>query len=366
MTGQTKYIKCHWPRVSLKPTEMHLDKHQLDFISSLILKLKDSKLIDITTIKGGYSNLTYLIQTDSGKLVLRRAPLGSKGIKGGHDMLREAKILKLLEQAAYHKVPKVIYEGPEESPLETAFYIMEFLEGNIYRTETAAHFLELNDPNYINQICNSLLKEQVTLHQINLSSTGLINLGKPEGYINRQVNGWYQRFKHVELETFTDLEYIKDYLVDHMPLDLQPSLLHNDYKFDNLIFNPQNGDVKAVLDWEMATIGDTRMDLGTTLSYWTESTDGPFEKMFNVSSLPGFIKRAEYLEKYLNLNPIAEPKDLIYFYIFGLFKNAVVIMQIFYRYQKGFSTDPRFANINKVAFRLIEKAKLSLQIKEMK
>ncbi|GAB3912083.1 phosphotransferase family protein [Larkinella knui] len=291
---------------------------------------------------GGYSNLTYLLKTGSQEYVLRRPPFGAT-IKGGHDMGREFRVLSLLQSAGYPKIPEPVAFCDDESVLGCPFYIMKRVSGIILRAQTAPK-MSLSEE-IMRRASESLVDNLVQLHALAIQNTGLVQLGKPEGYIRRQVEGWHRRYLASQTDDLPDMDELARWLTAHLPPENPPTLLHNDYKYDNVVLNPDDlTDIRAVLDWEMCTVGDPLMDVGTALSYWAERNDGPFEKSFNLTWLPGNLTRQEFADRYAEGSG-RDLSTILYYYIFGLFKNSVVIQQIYSRYQKGLTQDPRFAGL---------------------
>jgi aminoglycoside phosphotransferase (APT) family kinase protein len=324
-----------------------------------------SEIIEIKQFPGGYSNLTYLLRTKDTNYVLRKPPKGSKAVKGGHNIGREFQILKSLEASGFDKIPKPIFYTNDESVLSSEFYIMEKLDGVIFRSSELQQQKEFLKPDLMSNLSKRLCETQVALHKVKISNTPLQNIGKPEGYIHRQIKGWHERYITAMTEDIEIEIKIYHWLEENLPLEIAPTLLHNDFKYDNVIFDLDKLDILGILDWEMTTIGDPRMDLGTTLSYWCEYGDGSFEKNFNLSWLPGNLTRDEYVVYYSNLNPDVDLSNILYFYVFGLFKNAIIIQQIYGRYHRGQTTDKRFANLNLGVQVLLQKAYQSIQQNRM-
>ncbi|GAB3642153.1 phosphotransferase family protein [Spirosoma arcticum] len=315
-------------------------------------------ITDVAQFPGGYSNLTYLVKTDSWEYVLRRPPVGAKDIKGGHDMGREFRVLTMLRDADYRKIPEPVVFCEDESVMGCPFYVMARVPGVILRANTAQ---KLNIPaDAMRRLSESLVDNLVQLHALDIEKTGLIQLGKPEGYIGRQVMGWHKRYGAAQTDDIAAMTDLARYLTDSMPDENAPSLsrlghnaptlLHNDFKYDNVVFDPDalsetgNRDIWAVLDWEMCTVGDPLMDVGTSLSYWAEAGDDPFRRTFNLTHLPGNLTRQEFAQRYAERSG-RDITNLLYYYVFGLFKNAVVLQQIYGRYKKGLTKDARFANL---------------------
>jgi aminoglycoside phosphotransferase (APT) family kinase protein len=302
------------------------------------------EITEVSQFPGGYSNLTYFLKTQQGKeYVLRRPPFGAKHIKGGHDMGREFRVLSTLKAAGYAKIPAPIVYCEDESVLDCPFYVMERVQGVILRAQTAPKMGI--DADTMHKMSEALVDNLAVLHSIDINSTGLIHLGKPEGYVQRQVEGWYKRYKNAQTDDIAVVEQVYAWLVQNLPVENPPTLIHNDYKYDNVVLNAHDlTDIVAVLDWEMTTVGDPLMDVGTALSYWSEVNDGAFEKSFNLTWLPGNLSRQEFADRYAQKSG-RDVSNILYYYVFGLFKNTVVIQQIYARWKQGFSKDPRFAGL---------------------
>ncbi|SMG12722.1 phosphotransferase family protein [Arenibacter troitsensis] len=300
--------------------------------------------INIAQFPSGYSNLTYLLQIGKSEYVLRRPPIGAN-IKSGHDMKREFDILSALKPS-YTKVPKPILYCEDNTVLGCPFYLMERVEGVILRAKMPEGMIPSTAE--MQGISNSFVDTFVDLHQLNVKDIGLDNFGKPEGYMQRQIEGWTKRYYKSKTDEIPKIEAAAKWLGQNTPKEPKNySLIHNDFKYDNLILDPQDWTkVNAVLDWEMATIGNPLMDLGTTLGYWVNPNDPDFMKALNLTptNLRGNLSREEVVHQY-SLKSGQEVTNIIFYYVYGLFKIAVIIQQIFYRYKKGFTQDPRFAKL---------------------
>ena len=317
------------------------------------------RIIEIKQFPGGYSNLTYFLKTDRNtEYVLRRPPFGAKHIKGGHDMGREFRVLSLLKAAGYAKIPAPVLFCEDESILDCPFYVMERVQGVVLRAQTAPKMNISEDT--MRQMSEALVDNMVALHGLDIHATGLSNLGKPEGYIQRQVEGWQKRYGQSQTDEIPAMVQVYEWLAAKMPPDGEPTLIHNDYKYDNIILNASNlGEIVAVLDWEMCTVGDPLMDVGTSLSYWAETNDDAFLKSFNFTWLPGNLTRQEFAQRYAEKSG-RNVSNLLYFYVFGLFKNAVVIQQIYARWKNGFSKDERFAGLLRGVEALSQRAQAAI------
>lgn len=299
--------------------------------------------IKVTQFPGGFSNLTYLVKIGDQEFVLRRPPFGAQ-VKSGHDMGREYKILSSLH-AHFPKAPKAVYYTEEEAVIGSPFYLMERVKGVILRAKMPADMQP--GPEQMSAIAGSWLDTLVELHQVDYEAAGLADLGRPEGYVERQVSGWTKRYFKAKTDEVPLLEKAAQWLSDNMPEQKRSTLVHNDFKYDNVVLDPNDWTkVIAVLDWEMTTLGDPLMDLGTSIGYWVNANDPDFMKQLDLTPthLPGNPSRGEIIQKYAAATG-SEVGDGVFYYVFGLFKIAVIVQQIYYRYKKGLTKDPRFAGL---------------------
>jgi aminoglycoside phosphotransferase (APT) family kinase protein len=216
-------------------------------------------------------------------------------------------------------------------------------------------------PEKIRELGNHLVDALVDLHAVDYAAAGLGDFGKPAGYIERQVRGWSERYIGSQTDDIPAMTSVAAWLAEHKPADGPPSLIHNDFKFDNVIFDPSLDRITGVLDWEMATIGDPLMDLGGGLSYWVEDTDAAVFQMpiFGVTMKPGMFKRTDYAARYFERSG-RRTDQIVFYYAFGLFKTAVILQQIYYRFAKGLTQDPRFAPFIHVVRALADQAQRSI------
>jgi aminoglycoside phosphotransferase (APT) family kinase protein len=309
-------------------------------INSLVSELS------IQQFTHGYSNLTYLLEIENKEFVLRKPPIGA--IKRGHDMRREFKVQSALYKA-FSKVPKMYGFSDDEAILGSDFYIMEKVEGVILNYKEAQN-RNIPEADY-KTIANSWLDTLVELHNVDYKNVGLGDLGKPEGYVERQVSNWGKQYLKAKTDDFPEAEIIMKWMKVHQPTAYDHCLIHNDFKYDNVVFKDDSWqEISAVLDWEMATLGDPLMDLGTSLGYWTVASDHDFIKQ-GIPSPTVFVGnpiRSEIAKMYAKKSG-RNVDNLIFYYVFGLFKIAVIAQQIYFRYSKGWTTDPRFSKLNKAA-----------------
>jgi aminoglycoside phosphotransferase (APT) family kinase protein len=322
----------------------------------------DSKLV-IRQFPGGYSNLTYALSIGNHEWVLRRPPIGAN-IKSGHDMNREFSILSALENH-YTKIPKPLIYSENLSIMGCPFYIMERVAGVILRPNMPTEMRP--SPTLMSGIADAWLDTLIELHKVDYGAAGLGDLGRPDGYVQRQIEGWGKRYFNAKTDEVPKLEEALKWLEANQPSSSAVSLIHNDFKYDNLVLSAGDWtDVKAVLDWEMATIGDPLMDLGTSIGYWVNHDDPDFMLQMKLSPthLPGNPKRGEIMHQYA-LKSGKEISNPVFLYVYGLFKIAVIAQQIYARYKQGFSKDPRFAGLidgvramGEMANRAIERKKV--------
>ena len=297
---------------------------------------------ELTQFPDGASNLTYLLKYHDGELILRRPPFGHKA-KSAHDMVREAKLMQALHPV-YQYVPKVLAICEDSNVADCDFYVMERIHGIIPR-KNLPKGLTLSEEQ-TRTLCLNVIDKLIELHQIDYQAAGLQNLGKGAGYVQRQVSGWAERSAQAKTDNSADFSEVVAWLQQHQPAqDAATCLIHNDYRFDNVVLNPDNPlEVIGVLDWEMATLGDPLMDLGNTLAYWAQSDDDPIflSMRRQPTHLPGMLSRTEVMAYYTEKMGF-EISNSDFYVIFGLFRLAIIIQQIYYRYHHGQTKNPQFA-----------------------
>ena len=295
-------------------------------------------ITNISRFPGGYSNITYCIQTANKEWVLRMPPAGAQ-IQSAHDMGREYRVLNFLKPH-YSKVPAVLHYCENPAITGAPFYMMERIKGVVLRAGNAPN-MQI-DSELMHQISIALVDNLIELHAIDIVNTSLIQLGKPEGYVSRQVRGWVKRYFAAETDSIDSMNRIADWLSKNFPKEQAPSILHNDYKYDNVILDPNDlSNIIGVLDWEMATVGDPLMDVGASLAYWFEAGEEAILKTYNLTWLPGNLSRRELVDLYA-YKTNRDVTDILFYYVFGLFKNAVIGQQIYQRWKQGNSNDARF------------------------
>lgn len=317
-----------------------LNKSALEaYLRPFLPKIAQNATFEIQQFPSGFSNLTYFLRFGECEYVLRRPPFGAN-VKGGHDMHREYRILSGLSKS-YPKAPKPLAYCDDVSVLGAPFYVMERVQGLIVRSRLPKGFSP--SPDQFRQMSTALVDTLVELHQVDYSAVGLGDLGNPVGYVERQVQGWAKRYQAAQTDELADMDALAAWLPTHMPPQTGAALIHNDYKYDNVVLNPnQLSEIVAVLDWEMATIGDPLMDLGTSLGYWANDDDPMALQQFSITHLPGNLTRKAVVDRYAEQSGRAVP-NLVFYYAFGLFKIGVILQQIYARYRKGLTQDARFA-----------------------
>ncbi|MBJ9973918.1 phosphotransferase family protein [Pseudomonas sp. S75] len=296
----------------------------------------------ISQFPGGASNLTYLVAYPEHELVLRRPPFGQKA-KSAHDMGREFRILNQLN-VGFPYCPKAYAHCTDTSLIGSEFYVMERVKGIILRSDLPP---QLNlDADRTEALCKSFIDRLVELHQVDYHACGLADLGRPEGYVQRQVEGWSSRYEKALTPDAPRWTRVVEWLREKQPADhVRPSIVHNDYRFDNVILDPDNPmRIIGVLDWEMATLGDPLMDLGNSLAYWIEADDPPPVQLMRrqPSNAPGMLNRRQFVEYYAERSGI-RIDNFDFYYCYGLFRLAGIVQQIYYRFHHGQTQDRRFA-----------------------
>ena len=297
--------------------------------------INEKSLPDVFQFRSGASNLTYLLKYPDRELVLRRPPVGTKAVSA-HDMKREFLIQSRLKPV-YNLVPTVIALCEDHSILGSDFYVMEKIQGEIFRRDVPES-LSKED---ISIMANSLVSGLAQLHSVDASV--LQELNKGSGYVTRQVEGWSKRYRNALTDDVPDGEDVMHWLDANKPEDIDSCIIHGDWRIDNMVFDLGQKKLVGVLDWELATVGDPLMDLGSALAYWIDKDDEPMFASLRrqPSDLDGMPTRKEFIEKYLELSG-RKCDDFTFYEVFGLFRLSVIIQQIWARYKAGQTTNPAF------------------------
>lgn len=315
-----------------------------DYVKSKVPDVEGTAVI--SQFPGGASNLTYSVKFDNKDYILRRPPFGTKA-KSAHDMGREYKVMSKLKPV-YPFVPNMIDFCQDESVLGCEFYIMERLVGIIPR-ENMPQGLDLSETQ-AHQLCVNVIDRFAELHNVDYKAAGLESLGKGEGYVVRQIEGWCKRFGNAKTDDVPDFEKIMAWLHSNMPDQIKVCIIHNDYRMDNVVLSADDPtEVIGVLDWEMATLGDPLMDLGNSLAYWVEANDPPSHHVLRrqPTHLPGMMTRDQVVEHYCAKTGL-NAEDFLFYRVYGIFRLAVILQQIYYRYYHGQTKDKRFASFGQM------------------
>jgi aminoglycoside phosphotransferase (APT) family kinase protein len=311
--------------------------------------------LEIEQFPNGHSNLVYLVRTDHREYVLRRPPLGPVAPKA-HDMAREYRVLHAIHPC-FPEAPQVFLLCEDPSVIGSTFFLMERRRGVVIRDSIPRELAAI--PDYPRLVSEAFIDCLVRLHSIDVSEAGLTSLGRPEGFVERQVRGWTDRWNRAKTEELPEMERIVGWLSDHLPpSEARPTLVHNDYKLDNVMLRPSGDRVEAVLDWEMTTLGDPLVDLGMTMCYWTmagAAAEDPHPATPGLTNQEGWYTRDQFLERYV----AGTGRDLThirYHEVLGLFKLAVILQQIYFRFQRGQTRDERFRTFDRRVRGLIRQA----------
>jgi aminoglycoside phosphotransferase (APT) family kinase protein len=299
--------------------------------------------VSVEQFPSGHSNLTYLVRLGDREVVLRRPPFGSR-VRSAHDMAREYRVLSKLH-AAYPVAPKALLYCDDISILGAPFYLMEQIRGMILRRDPPPGVPF--PPETARRLSEAFVDNLARLHRLDYGAIGLADLGKPQGYLERQVKGWIERYGNSKTHDLPEVKPISAWLTEHMPVSHETALIHNDYKYDNVVLDPDDTTkIVGVLDWEMCTLGDPLTDLGTALAYWVDPQDP--EELNEIRSapttLPGTLTRAQLVERYAVATG-RDPGNMVFYLTFARFKVAVIIQQIYFRYAQGLTHDARFADM---------------------
>ncbi|MBD0369694.1 MAG: phosphotransferase family protein [Pyrinomonadaceae bacterium] len=311
---------------------------------------------------GGHSNLTYLLRFGQHEFVMRRPPFGPVPPKA-HDMAREYRILEAVHPV-YTLAPRPFMLCEDQSVIGSTFYVMERRRGLVVRVEEPP---ELADrPEERLRASRALIDALARLHMVDINEHGLAALGKPVGFVGRQVRGWNERWHGSQTSELPAMDALAAWLIERLPPEAErPTLVHGDFKLDNVMLDAGDvGRLVGVFDWEMAAVGDPLIDLGILLAYWVHvsTAAASADAVSTVTQREGWLTRAEILERYSEGTGL-DVSRITFYEVFAVFKLAVVLQQIFYRYHRGQTDDPRFATLDErvrwladIATRLAEKA----------
>jgi len=294
----------------------------------------------VSQFSSGASNLTYLLAYSDRELILRRPPAGHKAASA-HDMAREYHVQQALKPV-YPYVPRMLALCQESAVMGCDFYVMERLRGIIPRANMPRG-LELT-PEQTRTLCRSVIDRLIELHQVDYQAAGLEHIGKGAGYVKRQIEGWSDRYRQARTWNVPGWARVMHWLHDNMPDDVATVVIHNDFRFDNVVLDPNEpARIIGVLDWEMATLGDPLMDLGNSLAYWVQADDDFVAHRLRrqPTHLPGMFTRREVVDYYCERMNM-KPDNWAFYEVYGLFRLAVIAQQIYYRYHHRQTSNPQF------------------------
>jgi len=335
-----------------------LDLVRLDSYLRAQLELEPTVELEVNQFPGGHSNLTYLIRYGSLEFVLRRPPMGPVA-PTAHDMPREYKLLSVINPH-YPLAPNPVVLCEDISIIGVPFYLMERRRGLIVRFKVPE---EIGENLALRQrLSESVVDTLVTLHAVDIQSSGIAQIGKPEGFVTRQVRGWADRWQRSKTGELPEMDRVIDWLMDRIPAEknVDATIVHNDFKLDNIMLDADDPTrVVAVLDWEMCTVGDPLVDVGLFLSYWTmKGTDGEADRNSSLRAVtngPGWMTREQIIERY-EAGTGRDLSRIVFYETFARFKVAVVIQQIYFRYTRGQTQDERFRDFDALVRELSREA----------
>ncbi|UJF27265.1 phosphotransferase family protein [Planococcus sp. 107-1] len=330
-----------------------------EFLHTHINGLPEGEL-EIQQFGAGHSNLTYALSIGDWEAVLRRPPLGPLAPKA-HDMEREFRVLSSLHEV-FPAAPKPFVFSDDETIVGSPFFIMERRHGQVIDTE----FPKETEPSEElgKKISELMVDMLVELHAVDYTKTALAELAKPDGFMERQVTGWTQRYERSKTDDIPEVAALAEWMQTHMPQSPAPTVIHYDFKLNNALFSDDFTKITGLFDWEMTTVGDPLADLGAAMGYWIEKDDPELlKKGFGkapVTVLPGFYTRQEFIRRYAEKS--GRDVSAMHFYLtFAYFKLAVICQQIYYRYRNGQTKDPRFAHFGEFVKSLMQHALATAQ-----
>ena len=331
--------------IEVRPDEKFDEQKLCQFIKG---KFPGSDLpLTVKQFGGGAANLTYDLKFgDSYEYVLRRPPLGPVA-KSAHDMGREYKVLSVLHQA-FPYAPRAFLYSDDQNNIGSSFFFMDRKQGIVLRKQMPEKFV--NKPEIGKRISEEMVDRLVEFHNVNYHSLGLEDLGKPEGFIERQVDGWFGRWNKAKHEEFKLMNDLYNWLKNHIPASDEPTLIHNDYKLDNMMLDKNLEKIVAIFDWDMCTLGDPFSDLGALLAYWYDTKhDPPYMKAISTMPTEGveFLTRKELIDRYEEKSG-RSVHNIAFYHTLGLFRLVVIIAQIYIRYVRGQTQDKRFAGLGQM------------------
>ncbi|WP_078428394.1 phosphotransferase family protein [Alkalihalobacterium alkalinitrilicum] len=318
--------------------EINWDKVE-NYIRRNIPNLSEEKM-RTKAFSNGYSNLTYFIEIGDWQGVLRRPPFGPIPPRA-HDMEREYQILEKV-YPVFPLAPKPLLFSEDPDIMERHFYIMEKKNGVVLDDDLPDVYEKTDKTGRL--VSEAFVDTLVKMHSIDIKEAGLESIGKPDGYLERQVHGWIKRYQNSKTDEIPDVDEVEKWLIENIPTSPEPTIVHNDFKLNNMMYCSNDpGKVVGVFDWEMCTIGDPLTDLGSAVAYWTQAGES-FSGLPSVTGQPGFYSRKELLEEYAQKSG-RDISNFDYYLTFAFYKIAVILQQIYYRWKIGKADDERFESL---------------------
>lgn len=329
-----------------------LDLTRLDnYLRRTLPEFSSASNIEIEQFPGGHSNLTYLIRYGTHEFVLRRPPVGPVA-PTAHDMPREYNLLSVINPH-FDLAPKPILLCEDTSVIGVPFYLMERRRGLIVRFSLPPEF---DDLQLRRRLSEHTVDTLAALHAVDIYISGIVTIGKPEGFVERQVRGWAERWQRSKTEEISEMDEVIEWLNARIPSTTNATIVHNDFKLDNLMLDVADPSrIVAVLDWEMCTVGDPLIDLGLFLTYWTMTGGDRHSSLRAVTNGPGWMTREEIIERYASKTG-RDVSQIVFYETFASFKVAVVVQQIYFRYVRGQTRDERFGKLDALVRDLIGRA----------
>ncbi|MBI1277915.1 MAG: phosphotransferase [Anaerolineaceae bacterium] len=324
--------------IAMRPDEQ-LDESRLGNYLRDKLQGADQAL-SIRQFGGGAANLTYLLDYGTQQYVLRRPPLGPVA-PSAHDMAREYRVLSVLYQA-FRYAPRAYLLCEDNSLIGAPFFIMERRNGLVVRRSIPGEYAAIIDAPQ--KMSFALVDALAEFHAVDYQALGLETLGKPDGFIERQIEGWYGRWNKAKVDDIAEMDGVYKWLKDHLPPASAATLVHNDYKLDNVMLAYDDpGKLVAIFDWDMCTLGDPLADLGALLTYWTEPSDAPYLQMTAMMPVGDerFPSRAALVERYAQRSG-RDVSHIRFYHTLGIYRLVVICAQIYIRYKRGQTQDQRF------------------------
>jgi len=312
----------------------------------------------VERISGGHSNETFFIRRGVQEWVLRRPPRGPL-LPTAHDVLREYHVLQALNTTNV-PTPRVLLACEDTAVIGAPFYLMERVPGMVIRAELPPYGADAAGRHAISK---ALVDALVALHSADWQAIGLGSLGKPEGYLERQLRRWTGQLERSRQRPLPDLDAVTTWLTGHLPVSGPATIVHGDYRIDNAIYADDEPRVAAIVDWEMATIGDPLADVGYLLSSWREPDDPQsvvMSRLVQVTALPGFFSRAE-IAAYYAAQTGRPVRDLAFYEALAIWKLAILLEGSYARHRAGTTDDPFFATLDQGVPSLARQALLICQ-----